>query len=220
MTKFAKRLILFLIHLLITVIMDYLVKEDLCRIIRTISPSQKTADKLCDELTTESANYLLDLLKSPTIFRFIFFDDIIFNEIAKRVSEFCRDVFMRESYDLLFDLYLDELIEKARSSPANCFTGFVIFEINHRRQLIDNYDNNEKVNELEDLYDVEIQTRHEELIDSLHDYLDDLENLETNLPFVRMALETIVILNCSIMGNPGFSSLIANRRAEFTAALQ
>lgn len=200
--------------------MDYMIKEDLCRIIRTISPSQKTADKLRDELTTESADYLLDLLKSPTIFRFIFFDDIIFNEVAKRVSEFCRDVFMRESYNLLFDFHLEELLAKAQITPANCFAKFVIFEINHYQQLVDNYDDNEKINELEDLYDVEIQTRHEELIDALYDYLDDIEKLDANLPYVRMALETIILLDCSIMGHPSFSRLIDSRRAEFTAALQ
>lgn len=198
--------------------MNHPIKEELCRLIQTISPSEKTANNLCNEFTTISADHLLDLLKSPTIFRYLNQDDIIFDEVAKRVSAFCRDPFIRECYDALFDFYLDEILEKAHAEPADFFTRLIIFEINHRNQLIDYYDDAIKTTDIENDYLIKSPALYEQTVEELQAFLEDYDHLEEKSPRVRMLFETLLLLNSQLLQEPAFINLILNRRGEFTAA--
>lgn len=198
--------------------MNHPIKEELCRLIQTISPSEKTANNLRNEFSTIGADHLLDLLKSPTIFRYLNQDDIIFDEVAKRVFAFCRDPFIRECYDALFDFYLDEILEKIQTEPADFFSKLIIFEINHRNQLIEYYDDPVKTTDIENDYLIKSPAFYQQAVEELQIFLENYENLEANFPRVRILFETLLLLNSQLLQEPAFINLILNRRGEFTAA--
>lgn len=186
--------------------MNQNIKEDLCDIIATITPSQETIQLFSSQvINRQDAAILLDLIKSPLIFKSLSNREKPENQTLQLVH--LLGTRLQDEWYELKNTYLTQIkAEIAKQHPQQSpFIRYMLFEIALYADLQDNPENwDETVNAAcEERYELE-----QRCLNKFEDLIDNAFQLQHFSDILRCWLETILLTEAYILKDCRFEYLI------------
>lgn len=198
--------------------MNQNIKEDLCDIIATITPSQETIKLFASEvINRQDAAILLDLVKSPLIFKYLANREEPENQTLQLVH--LLGARLQDEWYELKNAYLTQIkAEIAKLHPQQSpFIRHILFEIALYANLQDNPENwDEIVNAAgEERYELE-----QRCLNKLEDFFDNAFQLQRHSDIIRYWLETILLTEAYILRDNRFEYFINSNLPELKRELE
>lgn len=191
-------------------------QQDICDVLGTISPDEKTVKKYEGlSKSTEDAKTFLSLLKSPLFFKSVVCVESPNYGFAKDMFDLLKNGAIKDEWMEFKEAYLSQISNSFTNLPPSVIKDYISFEMELAENLIDAYPNDDDF--LEDA-----KPQRFELEEQVVKYLEELlENDEVYRydQTIRGLLETVVILNSSILEDPFFESLFQRQQAVLMALL-
>ncbi len=179
-------------------------QQDICDVLGTISPDEKTVKKY-EGLTqsNEDAQTFLSLLKSPFVFKAIVCDESPEGHFARKAFRLLQNGMVTDEWMELKEAYLNQISNFISAHPST-ISDYIAYEMELANNVVDAYPNGDSI--LEDAK-VPRMDMEERLIQNLAYALENVEYVDRQQKELRALLETIVILNTAILENPEFEHL-------------
>lgn len=195
--------------------MNTTLQQDICDVLGTISPNEKTVKKY-EGLTQsdEDAQTFLSLLKSPFIFKAIVCDISPEGHFAKKAFRLLQNGMVTDEWMEFKEAYLSQ-ISDFTANHHSIISEYITFEMELAENFIEAYPNGEDILDEAKAQRFELE---EKVTKYLGETLENYEMLDKYQLEIRAFLETIVILNCTILEDPFFEHLF-ERNVQILRAL-
>lgn len=197
--------------------MNTTLQQDICDVLGTISPDEKTVKKY-EGLTqsNEDAQTFLSLLKSPFVFKAIVCDVSPEGHFSRKAFRLLQNGMVTDEWMELKEAYLSQISSFFATSPTTIISEYITFEMELAENLIDGYPNEEDVLESAKTPRFELE---EKLVKHLSTLLENYETVSEYQQEIRYLLEVVIILNTTLLEDPFFEHLFERHQPILRALL-
>ena len=198
--------------------MNQNIKEDICDLIATITPSEKTVKTFTPKVKSDgNSATLIDLIQAPLIFKSIISPQESANPTLQLIYLLGKE--LQDDWYELKNAYLTQIkTEVSAMHPQQSpFIRHILFEIELCFNLQDNPEEWENIIEQADEQRYELGQK---CLDKLEKYIDNAFRLHHNSDLIRYWFETILITDADILKEGRLENFIDQNRLELKNELE